>query len=684
MSRDKRRMLRYQTSMARGALGLAALLTLLFACAEEPEPVVPPGPLETPKLDAGRLDATTNDASDAGGTDDASEADASDAAADDDASDGDASDPGPLVTITTASPPPLTTTEYGGTATFTVALRARPTSNVVIPLASTRPTEGTTSVTSLTFTPDDYDVPQTVTVTGQPDGVVDGDQDYEIELGPVTSDDPAYAGLTVPSVPMRNLDVDGTKILVTPGPSNQTTEAGGTATFTVRLTAEPTAPVTIGISSSVPSEGTPSVTSLTFDAADWNVEKTVTVTGQDDDVDDDDQTYAIVFAPAESDDLRYAGVKPDDLTFVNVDDDEAGFETTGPTPSARTSENGDSVSLSFRLATRPTADVTFPLSISNPAEASVSTSSITFTPDDWSTPKTVTVTGKDDGVIDPDVQYSLVIGPATSADAKYDGMDPPDITLINVSKCGDGVVEPHEQCDDGNAAKCDGCESCELRRAVRLTHADAGGASYIEGPVATEALRGSMCVELWARLDGDSELVVAASSSEDVMFRFSCYAYGVLQFWSQSDMYDGWGVIAEENCADGTFHHFAACREVDGTTVTHRVFVDGEFITEYSMDDAGVGSAGAKIFVGGPEFDPRGVSGIVDELRISIGNRYTSSFVPPRRLTSDANTYLLWHMDEPDSTTTIVDASGNNRNGTLKGTNPQRVADTGYRAAMCQ
>jgi len=222
------------------------------------------------------------------------------------------------VTITPASSAqaPLTTTEHGGAATFTVALRTRPTSNVVIPLASTRPTEGTLSVSSLTFTPDDWATPQAVTVTGQADGIVDGDQDYAIELGPVTSDDPTYAGIDVPSVSLKNLDVDGTKFLVTPAPTNQTTEGGGAVTFTVRLTAPPTATVTLGLASSLPSEGTPSVTSLTFDATDWDTEKAVTVTGQDDDVDDGDQPYVITFSPAVSDDPRYAGTKPDDIALV--------------------------------------------------------------------------------------------------------------------------------------------------------------------------------------------------------------------------------------------------------------------------------------------------------------------------------------------------------------------------------
>ena len=61
--------------------------------------------------------------------------------------------------------------------------------------------------------------------------------------------------------------------------SGNTTEAVGTATFTVVLKTQPTANVTLPISSSDLTEGTVSTASLTFTSANWNVAQTVTVTG---------------------------------------------------------------------------------------------------------------------------------------------------------------------------------------------------------------------------------------------------------------------------------------------------------------------------------------------------------------------------------------------------------------------
>ena len=73
--------------------------------------------------------------------------------------------------------------------------------------------------------------------------------------------------------------------------SGSTTEAGSTATFTVKLTSEPTASVTINLTGDT-SEGTIPA-SLTFTSSNWSTAQTVTVAGADDKVDDGDITYSV-------------------------------------------------------------------------------------------------------------------------------------------------------------------------------------------------------------------------------------------------------------------------------------------------------------------------------------------------------------------------------------------------------
>jgi cysteine-rich repeat protein len=110
--------------------------------------------------------------------------------------------------------------------------------------------------------------------------------------------------------------------IVTPTTGLVTSEAGGTAPFTLRLRTAPSAPVTIGISSSKPEEGTPSRSSETFDSTNWFMPRTIVVTGADDLVDDGNQSYSIVLAPdLLTFDPVYAGLDPPDVSVSNTDDE---------------------------------------------------------------------------------------------------------------------------------------------------------------------------------------------------------------------------------------------------------------------------------------------------------------------------------------------------------------------------
>lgn len=110
-----------------------------------------------------------------------------------------------------------------------------------------------------------------------------------------------------------------TGILVSPVAGLVTTEAGGSASFTVVLQSPPTAGVSIALSSSNPGEGTVSPASLTFTPANWNQPRTVTVTGVADGVADGPVSYQVILAPAVSVDSAYQGIKPADVQLTNQD-----------------------------------------------------------------------------------------------------------------------------------------------------------------------------------------------------------------------------------------------------------------------------------------------------------------------------------------------------------------------------
>src|SRR5205814_2065086 len=138
--------------------------------------------------------------------------------------------------ITVAPVAGLVTTEAGGTATFTVVLTSSEAARVGIPVSSSNVAEGTDSTPSLTFTAADWSVAQTVTVTGVDDALQDGAIAYTIVLAPAASGDPRYSGMDAADVSATNTDNDVAGIAVAPVAGLVTTEAGGTATFTVVLT----------------------------------------------------------------------------------------------------------------------------------------------------------------------------------------------------------------------------------------------------------------------------------------------------------------------------------------------------------------------------------------------------------------------------------------------------------------
>src|SRR6185369_14728557 len=110
--------------------------------------------------------------------------------------------------------------------------------------------------------------------------------------------DAKYNGMDPVDVSATNTDDDTAGTTVLPTSGLITAEAGGSANFTVVLTSQPTANVTIPLSVSNSGEGSLSAVSLTFTAANWNVAQTVTITGVDDFVDDGNQPFTVIVGNA--------------------------------------------------------------------------------------------------------------------------------------------------------------------------------------------------------------------------------------------------------------------------------------------------------------------------------------------------------------------------------------------------
>jgi len=333
----------------------------------------------------------------------------------------------------------LVTSEAGGTATFTVRLTSQPAAEVTVGLSSSDPGEGTVSPASLTFTAANWDVPQTVTVTGEDDPVVDGPMAYTILTAAAVSGDANYAGLNPADVPVINLDDDvaGVTVVLADDPMQVTEgDSGWVVTYTMVLRTQPASAVTIAM---IPDDQlSVSPGSLMFTAANWNVPQTVTATAVDDALIEGPHAGHVTHAVT-SGDAHYDGIAVDPVTVEILDNDVAGFEVV-PASGLITTEAGGTATFMVRLTSQPTAAVSIGLSSSDPAEGTVAPATLTFLPSAWNIPQTATVTGVDDPFDDGDVDYTILTAAAVSADVNFHGVDPVDVSVTNRNDDTAGVA----------------------------------------------------------------------------------------------------------------------------------------------------------------------------------------------------------------------------------------------------
>ena len=127
---------------------------------------------------------------------------------------------------------------------YTVALNSRqPTANVTVTVAGHAGTDVTPSPATLTFTSQNWETAQTVTVKAGNDA--DTVTDMVTLTHSAASTDTDYQGITIASVEVTVTDNDTRGVTVTP--TSLTVNEGGTNTYTVVLDTQPTATVTVTI-----------------------------------------------------------------------------------------------------------------------------------------------------------------------------------------------------------------------------------------------------------------------------------------------------------------------------------------------------------------------------------------------------------------------------------------------------
>ena len=313
--------------------------------------------------------------------------------------------------------------ESGDTDTISVFLTVAPLTDVVIAVEADDGSEVSVSQTTLTFTTENWDTPQTVEVSGVDDVLVDGDQESLVSFAIQTSDsDAAFNDLEAQTVAVTTTDDDTAGFLVTiSDESTLVSESGDTDTISVFLTVAPLTDVVIAVEADDGSEVSVSQTTLTFTTENWDTPQSVEVSGVDDVLVDGDQQSLVSFAIQTSDsDAAFNDLEAQTVAVTTTDDDTADFLVTISDESTLVSESGDTDTISVFLTVAPLTDVVIAVEADDGSEVSVSQTTLTFTTENWDTPQSLEVSGVDDVLVDGDQESHVSFSIQTSdSDAAF-------------------------------------------------------------------------------------------------------------------------------------------------------------------------------------------------------------------------------------------------------------------------
>lgn len=316
--------------------------------------------------------------------------------------------------------------EDGATDSYTVQLNSKPTASVTVQVAPDA--QLTTDVAQLVFTPDNWDTPQTVTVSAVDDNA---DESAPGETHPGTiqhtlsSADANYDGLSAPAVLVEITDNDSATIAVS-ATALQVSEAGDTAVYSITLKTQPNAAVTVNINTD--DQVTTSNTQVTFQTSNWQTPKVITVSAVDDALIESgpgESHFGVISHSATSGDPTYDGATAPNVQVAILDNDAAGLLFSTGNLNLTEGATGGAAQDLYTLAL--TAQPTQPVTVSLTTDAQVivvGPTALRFDPLTWSQPQTVTVQAVDD---------VLVEGPHTGTITH---------TLVSSDTLFSGVVTP--------------------------------------------------------------------------------------------------------------------------------------------------------------------------------------------------------------------------------------------------
>ena len=291
------------------------------------------------------------------------------------------------------------TIEEGASDTYTVVLMSQPAGDVTVTISGHADTDVSLDKTTLTFTDQDWNAAQTVTVTAVDDSDIDDEDDVTLTHTVTSADDSAYDGVSANSVTVSITDDDGAAPGVTVSKSALDLEEGASDTYKVVLDSQPAGDVTVTIAGHAGTDVSLDKTTLTFTDQDWNTGQTVTVTAEHDDDNEDEDNVTLTHTVTSADDSDYDGIAVDSVT-VSMTDDDARVNIY---PTTVTVPEGNAAHYTVVLNAEPTGDVT--VTINDPTDntdVTTNPATLTFSTSTWDTPQLVTVNAASDTDDDED------------------------------------------------------------------------------------------------------------------------------------------------------------------------------------------------------------------------------------------------------------------------------------------
>ena len=316
----------------------------------------------------------------------------------------------------TLSKTALSASEVSGTDSFTVKLDTEPTNDVTVTITSDDTSVARVNANELTFTSTNYGTAQTVTITAVDDDI-DNDPLLRTSVITIAADGGSDVTDQNETLTFTAIDNDTRGVTITPTAVTVTEAAGAgrTAEYTVRLNSQPTEVVTVNFGGLAQVDFVVSPASLLFwGARDWNTDQIVTVTANDDGIDEGDAETRVITHSVSGGDYGSNNVMAPDVTVTITDDDTSGI-TIMPTIVTVTEADGPNHSAQYSIVLDSEPDgprVTVTLGGQNGADFladfDVNPGNLHFSDTNWDTAQIVTVTARDDGIDEGDTETKVI------------------------------------------------------------------------------------------------------------------------------------------------------------------------------------------------------------------------------------------------------------------------------------